>query len=142
VAWAPQRPTLFHGSVAANIALGAPGATDDAIRDAARRAGADAVVRALPDGYGTMIGEAGRGLSAGQRQRIALARAFVRNAALVILDEPTANLDAASAERVAEAIAGLDCTVLLITHDPRLADVADRTVRLDVAADLVPAGAA
>jgi thiol reductant ABC exporter CydD subunit len=142
VAWAPQRPTLFHGSVAANIALGAPGATDDAIRDAARRAGADAVVRALPDGYGTMIGEAGRGLSAGQRQRIALARAFVRNAALVILDEPTANLDAASAERVAEAIARLDCTVLLITHDPRLADVADRTVRLDVAADLVPAGAA
>jgi len=142
VAWAPQRPTLFHGSVAANIALGAPGATDDAIRDAARRAGADAVVRALPDGYGTMIGEAGRGLSAGQRQRIALARAFVRNAALVILDEPTANLDAASAERVAEAIAGLDCTVLLITHDSRLADLADRTVRLDVVADLVPAGAA
>jgi thiol reductant ABC exporter CydD subunit len=142
VAWVPQRPTLFHGTVAANIALGAPGATDDAIRDAARRAGADAVVRALPDGYGTLIGEAGRGLSAGQRQRIALARAFFRDAALVILDEPTANLDAAGAGRVAEAIARLDCTVLLITHDPRLADLADRTVRLDVAAELIPAGAA
>jgi thiol reductant ABC exporter CydD subunit len=142
VAWVPQRPTLFHGTVAVNIALGAPGATDDAIRDAARRAGADAVVRALPDGYGTLIGEAGRGLSAGQRQRIALARAFFRDAALVILDEPTANLDAAGAGRVAEAIARLDCTVLLITHDPRLADLADRTVRLNVAAELIPAGAA
>jgi thiol reductant ABC exporter CydD subunit len=142
VAWVPQRPTLFHGTVAVNIALGAPGATDDAIRDAARRAGADAVVRALPDGYGTLVGDAGRGLSAGQRQRIALARAFFRDAALVILDEPTANLDAAGAGRVAEAIARLDCTVLLITHDPRLADLADRTVRLDVAAELIPAGAA
>jgi thiol reductant ABC exporter CydD subunit len=142
VAWVPQRPTLFHGTVAVNIALGAPGATDDAIRDAARRAGADAVVRALPDGYGTLVGDAGRGLSAGQRQRIALARAFFRDAALVILDEPTANLDAAGAGRVAEAIARLDCTVLLITHDPRLADLADRTVRLNVAAELIPAGAA
>ena len=60
VAWVPQGPTLFHGTVAANIALGAPGATDDAVRDAAERAGADAFIRALPDGYATLVGEAGR----------------------------------------------------------------------------------
>ena len=79
-----------------------------------------------PTATTTLVGEAGRALSAGERQRIALARAFLRDAALVILDEPTANLDAASAERVAEAIGGLDSTVLVITHDPRLASLADR----------------
>jgi len=142
VAWVPQGPTLFHGTVAANIALGAPGATDDAVRDAARRAGADPFIGALPDGYDTLVGEAGRALSAGQRQRIALARAFLRDAALVILDEPTANLDAASAERVAEAIGGLDCTVLVITHDSRIASLADRVVRLDAAGAPVPVVAA
>ena len=142
VAWLPQGPTLFHGTVAANIALGAPGATDDAVRGAADRAGADAFIRALPDGYDTLVGEAGRALSAGQRQRIALARAFLRDAALVILDEPTANLDATSAERVAETIGGLDCTVLVITHDSRIARLADRVARLDAAGAPVPVVAA
>ena len=142
VAWVPQGPTLFHGTVAANIALGAPGATAAAVRGAAQRAGADAFIRALPDGYDTLVGEAGGALSAGQRQRIALARAFLRDAALVILDEPTANLDAASAERVAETIGGLDCTVLVITHDSRIASMADRVVRLDAAGAPVPVVAA
>ena len=72
------------------------------MRDAAELAGADGFVRALPDGYETVVGEGGRPLSAGELQRIALARAFLRDAPLVILDEPTANLDPASAELVGE----------------------------------------
>lgn len=132
LAWLPQRPTLFRGSVAENIRLGDPHATDDAVRDAARRAGADAFVRRLPDAYETVVGDGGRPLSAGEVQRIALARVLVRDAPLVILDEPTANLDPESAELVAEAIDRLRgrCTVLLITHSTGAARRADRLVRL------------
>ena len=95
-------------------------------------AGADAFVRRLPDGYDTVVGDGGRPLSAGEAQRIALARVLVRAAPLVILDEPTANLDPESAELVAEAIDRLrgQCTVLLITHSAGAARRADRLVRL------------
>ncbi len=132
IAWVPQQPTLFRGSVADNIRLGVPAATDRAVRAAAAGAGADVFVRALPDGYDTVVGEGGRPLSAGEVQRIALARAFLRDAALVILDEPTANLDPASAELVSDAIERLRAgrTVLLIVHRPELAARADRVVRL------------
>jgi ATP-binding cassette, subfamily C, bacterial CydD len=132
LAWVPQRPTLLRGTVADNIRLGDPTAADDRVRDAARSAGADAFVRWLPDGYDTVVGEGGRTLSAGEVQRIALARAFVRDAALVILDEPTANLDPASAELVGEAIERIRVgrTVLLIVHRPELAARADRAVHL------------
>ena len=99
VAWVPQHPTLFHGSVAHNIALGFDGATADQLRAAARLAGADEFVRDLPRGYETTIGEGGRGLSAGETRRLALARALLRDAPLLILDEPTADLDAESADR-------------------------------------------
>ena len=89
-------------------------------------------VAALPDGYETVVGEGGRPLSAGERQRIALARAFLRDAPLVILDEPTANLDPESAELVGDAVERLRAgrTVLLIAHRPELAARADRVVRL------------
>jgi ATP-binding cassette, subfamily C, bacterial CydD len=132
IAWVPQQPTLFRGSVADNIRLGVPATTDRAVRAAAAGAGADAFVSALPDGYDTMVGEGGRPLSAGELQRIALARAFLRDAALVILDEPTANLDPASAELVSDAIERLRVgrTVLLIVHRPELAARGDRVVRL------------
>ena len=88
---------------------------------------------ALPEGYDTVVGEGGRPLSAGERQRIAIARAFLRDAELVILDEPTANLDPVSAELVGEAIERLrpGRTVLLIVHRPELATRADRVVRLE-----------
>jgi thiol reductant ABC exporter CydD subunit len=133
VAWVPQRSTLFRGTVADNIRLGDPAATDDRVRSAAVLAGADGFVRDLPDGYATVVGEGGRPLSAGERQRIALARAFVRDAPLVILDEPTANLDPASAAIVGDAVERLrdGRTVLLIAHNPDLASRADRVVRLD-----------
>jgi len=132
LAWVPQQPTLFRGSVADNIRLGAPAADDADVRAAAAQAGADGFVRALPNGYDTVVGEGGRPLSAGEVQRIALARAFLRDAALVILDEPTANLDPASAELVSDAIDRLRAgrTVLVIAHRPELAARADRVVHL------------
>ena len=132
VSWVPQRPTLFHGSVAYNIALGLDGLTAAQIERAARLAGADEFVRELPRGYDTTIGEGGRSLSAGETRRIALARALVRDAPLLILDEPTADLDAESAAIVTAAIgeAREGRAVLVIEHRPALARLADRVVRL------------
>ena len=132
VAWVPQRPTLFRGTVADNIRLGDPTAADEAVRRAAGLAGADGFVRELPGGYDTVVGDGGRPLSAGQVRRIALARAFLRDAPLVVLDEPTADLDPASADAVGEAVVRLlgGRTVLLVTHRPELEARADRVVRL------------
>jgi thiol reductant ABC exporter CydD subunit len=132
VAWVPQRPTLFRGTVADNIRLGDAGASDEEVREAAARAGAAGFVRGLPEGYETVVGDGGRPLSAGQVRRIALARAFLRDAPLVVLDEPTADLDPASADAVGEAVERLLAgrSVLLITHRPELEARADRVVRL------------
>ena len=133
IAWAPQDPTLFRGTVADNIRLGDPEASDERVREAARLAGAHAFVTALPLGYETRLGDGGRRVSAGERQRIGLARAFLRDAPLLILDEPTANLDPASAELVDDAIERLrgTRTVLVISHRAELAFRADRVVELD-----------
>jgi thiol reductant ABC exporter CydD subunit len=132
LAWVPQRPTIFRGSVLENIRLGDEGASDRAVQDAAMLAGADRFIRSLPSGYETLVGDGGRPLSAGERRRIALARAFVRDAPLVILDEPTADLDPVSADVVAEAVERLRAgrTVLLIAHRPELVEHADRVVVL------------
>ena len=132
VAWVPQHATIFSGTVADNIRLADPDADDERVRTAARLAGADAFIEELPHGYETTVGDGGRPLSAGQAQRIALARAFLRDAKLVILDEPTANLDPANADGVADAMQQLSegRTVLVIAHQPELATRADRIVRL------------
>jgi ATP-binding cassette, subfamily C, bacterial CydD len=132
LAWVPQRPTVFRGSVADNIRLGKADASDAAVRRAAQLAGADSFARALPAGYDTVIGDGGRSLSVGECRRVALARAFVRDAPLVVLDEPTADLDPENAELVGEAVVDLcrDRTVLLIAHRPELAARADRIVVL------------
>ena len=132
LAWVPQRPTLFRGTVADNIRLGNPGASAGRVEEAALLAGAAAFVHDLPNGFETVVGDGGRALSAGQLQRLALARAFLRDASLVILDEPTANLDRGSAELVEEAIERLreNRTLLLIAHSPELARRADRIVTL------------
>ncbi|WP_423821346.1 thiol reductant ABC exporter subunit CydD [Salinisphaera sp. SPP-AMP-43] len=118
VAWVPQTPTLFHGSIADNIRLAWPAADDAALRRAARLANADEFIRALPAGYETAVGDHGQGLSGGQRQRIALARAFLKDADLVVLDEPSAALDPASEARITEAVDRLaaDRLVLTIAH--------------------------
>jgi ATP-binding cassette subfamily C protein CydD len=132
-AWVPQHATLLRGSIADNVRLGDPEATDERVREAARAAGADGFVSELPEGYETVVGDGGRPLSAGERQRIALARAFLHDAAFVVLDEPTANLDPANAELIGEAVErlGRDRTVLLIAHRPELVHHADRAVRLE-----------
>jgi ATP-binding cassette, subfamily C, bacterial CydD len=132
LAWVPQRPTLFRASIADNVRLGDPRADHGRVRRAAALAGAEDFIRALPGGYDTVVGEGGRALSAGEQQRIALARAFLRDAPLIVLDEPTANLDGESAEIVADAVERLraDRTVLLAVHQPELASRADRVVRL------------
>ena len=133
VAWVPQRPYLFHGSVADNIRLGRPDAPDDAVRDAARQAGADTFIAAMPDGYGTSVGEDGTRLSGGQRQRIALARAFLAGARLVVLDEATSHLDAASETLIRDAVQrlGRDRAVLVVSHRLRLASIADVVAVVD-----------
>jgi ABC-type bacteriocin/lantibiotic exporter with double-glycine peptidase domain len=110
---------LFAGSIADNIALGRPGADRDGIRDAARIAGVAPVIERLPRGYDTPIGELGTLLSGGQRRCVAVARAALLGAPIVILDEPTVGLDPEATEEVAAAVAALGRgrTVILITHD-------------------------
>jgi ATP-binding cassette, subfamily C, bacterial CydD len=132
VAWVPQHPTLFRASVADNIRLGDRDASQQAVREAAALAGADEFIRALPDGYATLVGDGERILSPGERRRIGLARAFVRDAPLVILDEPTADLDPRSVAVVADAVRRLQDgrTMLVIAHRPELVQSADRSVRL------------
>ena len=132
VAWASQHPVLVPDTVAANLTLGRPEVGPAAIEEAARLAGADRFVRDLPAGYDTVVGAGGHGLSAGQRQRLGLARALLRDAPLLVLDEPTVHLDPAAADRVATTVEALrgNRTILLITHDPDLAARADRVVRL------------
>jgi ABC-type multidrug transport system fused ATPase/permease subunit len=132
IAWVPQHPTLVRGTIADNIRLGHPSAAARMVREAAGRAGADEFVRALPDGYATVVGDGARSLSPGERRRIALARAFIRDAPLVILDEPTADLDEHSVALVAAAVQRLQAgrTVLVIAHRPEVIGSADRVVRL------------
>ncbi|WP_306366704.1 thiol reductant ABC exporter subunit CydD [Nocardiopsis sp. CC223A] len=119
VAWVPQHPYLFDVSVADNIRLGDPDTPLERVREAARLAEADGFVSALPDGYDTRLGERGTRLSAGQRQRIALARAFCRDAPLVLLDEPTAHLDPENAAAVRTAVDRLlhGRTAVIVAHD-------------------------
>ncbi|MFD3476941.1 thiol reductant ABC exporter subunit CydD [Streptomyces sp. NPDC058695] len=134
VAWVPQRPQLYAGSVADNVRLARPDASSAEVEEALREAGAQDFVRALPDGADTLLGDDGAGLSAGQRQRLALARAFLADRPVVLLDEPTAALDGETEAGIVEAVRRLAAgrTVLLVVHRPALLAVADRVVRLDV----------
>jgi ATP-binding cassette, subfamily C, bacterial CydD len=137
IAWVPQRPYLFDATVADNIRLGAQEASDAAVQRAASRAEAHSVITALPAGYATRLGERGARLSAGQRQRIALARAFLRqevhDAPLVLLDEPTAHLDPDNAAAVRAGVARLlhGRTGVIVAHDAGWAELADEVLHLN-----------
>ncbi|SFO76539.1 ATP-binding cassette, subfamily C, CydD [Actinomadura madurae] len=130
--WVPQRPHLFAASVADNIRLADPGAGTGRVAEAARAAAVD-FVDDLPDGWDTVLGEGGAGLSAGQRQRLAIARAFLSGGPVMLLDEPTARLDLHSERVLVDAAVRLLAgrTAVLVAHRPALLRAADRVVRLE-----------
>jgi thiol reductant ABC exporter CydD subunit len=138
LAWVPQRPHLFKASIAQNVRLGRSDASSDEVWAAIAAAGLTDAVRNLPAGLDTVLGDRGAGLSAGERQRIALARAFLRDAPLLLLDEPTANLDGETEREVVETIARLaeGRTVVLVAHRPALIGVADRVLSLAPAVEV------
>ncbi|MCB0223033.1 MAG: thiol reductant ABC exporter subunit CydD [Anaerolineae bacterium] len=133
VAWVPQQPHLFHGTVAENIRFGRPDAGQADVVAAAQAAYAHEFIQALPQGYETVIGERGARLSGGQQQRLAIARAFLKDAPVLILDEATAHLDADSERLIRAALARLaqGRTVLVIAHRLQMAYQADQIVVLD-----------
>jgi ABC-type multidrug transport system fused ATPase/permease subunit len=133
VAVVPQEGFLFSRSIAENIALGRPEASRKHIAEAARRAGADDFVRALPDGYETTLDELGQRLSGGERQRLCLARALLMEAPILLLDEATSQVDAETTHAILEAIARRPAgqTVVMVAHDLAAARGADRIAVLD-----------
>jgi len=133
IALVTQEMLLFNGTARSNIAYGRADATDEAVVEAARRARADGFLRALPGGYDTPVGEDAGRLSGGQRQRLSIARAFFKNAPILILDEATSQLDAESEAAVSEALATLMAgkTTLVIAHRLSTVRRADRIVVLE-----------
>ena len=133
IAWAGQTVRILSASLRENLTLGRPGADEAALADALAATALGPVVGRLPDGLDTRVGEGGRMLSGGEARRVALARALVRAAPLVLLDEPTANLDRDSEAAVLSALRTLASgrTVLVATHSPAVVSMADRVLRLD-----------
>ncbi len=132
-AWVPQQPYLFNTTLAENIGMGKPGASFEALRRAAELAGIDAWIESLPQGYQTPAGEGGAQLSGGQAQRIALARAFLKDAPLLVMDEPAAHLDPRQQALLQAAIARLrqGRTVVTIAHHLTTVVEADCILVLD-----------
>jgi ATP-binding cassette subfamily B protein len=127
-----QAPYLFNATIAENIAYARPRASRADIEAAGAAAGLDELIRRLPDGYETKTGERGLALSAGERQRIAIARAVLRRPSVLVLDEPTSALDADTEKIIARNLREhmSDCTIIVITHRPALAEIADQVINL------------
>jgi thiol reductant ABC exporter CydD subunit len=136
VAWVPQRPHLFAASIAENLRIGRRDATDDELWHTLAAASLETRVAALPDGLHTRLGERGAGLSVGEAQRLAIARALLRRAPLLLLDEPTAHLDGATEARVIASLqrAAEGRTVVLVTHRTGALSIADRVLSLELVA--------
>jgi len=132
IAWVGQSAYIFHDTIKDNIALADPDAAEQSIINAAQAAGVTEFSAQLPEGLLTPIGERGYGLSGGQVQRIALARAFLKNADIILLDEPTANLDAANKTLLLDVIDQLfaDKTLIIASHDPEVTQRMSRRVEL------------
>ncbi|WP_051370849.1 thiol reductant ABC exporter subunit CydD [Mesorhizobium loti] len=132
VAFLGQRPRLFHGTIAENIKLGCRSAGDAEVHEAARRAAVLPFATQLPDGLDTLIGEGGIGLSGGEAHRVALARIFLRDPGLVLLDEPTAHLDAETESQVLDALMAFAAgrTMIVATHSAAVADRMDSVYRI------------
>jgi len=132
LAWVPQHPHLFAGTIADNVRIGRPQAPDAAVWRALADARLAGTVARLPHGIDTPLGERGAGLSAGERQRLALARAFVRDAPVLLLDEPTAGLDGRTEAELLHVVRRLIAgrTVVLAAHRPALVALADRVLEL------------
>lgn len=132
ISYVPQEPYLYETTIAENIAYGRYGAGSDEIVAAAKAANAHAFIMQLPDGYDTVLGERGNTLSGGEKQRIAIARAIIRNAPVILLDEATSALDNESETLVQEAIKGLKGgrTILMIAHRPSSIAAADAVIRI------------
>lgn len=132
IGFVPQDAVLFNDTVFNNIALGADKASTDEVEEAARKAGIHEFIKSLPEGYNTVVGDRGSRLSGGQKQQIALARAFLKDAPILILDEATASLDPQTAASIMDVIVELmrSRSTLLITHDEKVARMADGIIKL------------
>jgi ATP-binding cassette subfamily B protein len=128
-----QEPVLFSTSVAENIAYARPGAAHDEIVQAARAAGAHAFISQLPDGYETVVGERGMRLSGGERQRVSLARAFLKDAPILVLDEPTSSIDLETEAEIARSLGQLmrGRTTFMIAHRPSTLRDCDRILEIE-----------
>lgn len=133
IAWLPQYPRLLAGTIAEALRIGAPEASEEKLLEALRAADCMELVIALPNGLETRVGEGGLQLSAGELRRIALARALLREAPLLVLDEPTAHLDAGAAAQIRLALERLERrrTVVIASHDASLLSLADHTIELE-----------
>ena len=128
-----QETCLFHDSIANNIAIAKPGASREEIVEAAKKASLHEFIESLPKGYDTLVGELGDTLSGGEKQRIGVARAFLHDAPLLLLDEPTSNLDSLNESIILRSLKkmGKDTTVILVSHRESTMAVAEKVYQME-----------